>query len=239
MKKGIRVTALSTYYACAYKFKNAAYEVDIRNTYKWDILNAAATSQAPVDNIIDYYTKNISQDLKEAEVIKEVVPKVVEYIQECKDHYSFFAQERKFILPYNDEYYIEGTPDMYMCDDSWWGVVDLKFSTHSWFEHDESWSYNLQTYIYPLMVMEYYNVESCYFQYQVYDKNNGRWKKIWPKMRTREECREIVRYVMEKYIESEFTGEYNANKNRYCWFCPLKKDWSCPLWQKPSVETLL
>jgi hypothetical protein len=71
-----------------------------------------------VDAIIDFYTKNISQDLKEAEVIKEVIPQVVEYIQECKDHYSFFAQERKFILPYNDEYYIEGTPDIYLCDDA-------------------------------------------------------------------------------------------------------------------------
>jgi|GEM_PF-6490570 len=107
-------------------------------------------------------------------VLKDCCTQVAEYVKDMKKNTEEFSQERKFVLKYNREYYIEGTPDIYYKDADGWIVEDLKMSTHSRFEHEDSWIYNMQTYLYPLFVMEYYNVDECRFAYMVYDKGNGK-----------------------------------------------------------------
>lgn len=233
--KGIRVTTLSSFYTCAYKYKYDKSDIKVSDTYKWDILNAAAGSDYSVKPFIEYYKNNINPDLKLSVILQDCCDGVARYVREKKeDNPDLFVQERKFVIKYNDDYYIEWTPDLYYQNSEWqFFVEDLKMSTHDWYEHEDSRTYNMQTYIYPLMVMIYYGIDTCSFGYYVFDKKNGKWRLIGPRMRTREECETKLKEVMDMYIESEFTETYSPNKQRACWFCKLKE--VCPARNKSKI----
>lgn len=228
--KSIRVTSLSSVYACAFKYKNDTYDIDPAATFKWDIINAAATGDMGVEEFLDYYIEFINQDLKLKTVLKWCINEAVKHIYHLKEETEQFAQERKFIIKFWD-LYIEGTPDIYyQTKEGNWVVEDLKMSTHSWFAHEDSWTYNLQTYIYPYFIMEYYKVDEVEFQYAVFDKNNGRKKIVGPRKRTRQECFDVISNAIAILEEAELTGEYKPNVQRNCFFCKLKP--ICPAYNK-------
>jgi len=73
---------------------------------------------------------------------------------------------------YDDNFWIEGVPDVYTIhapDEEGIEIdnYDLKCSTWSWYTGDEMWDLNLQTYIYPLMLMTVYKKDRCRFTYVV------------------------------------------------------------------------
>jgi len=82
--------------------------------------------------------------------------------------------------------------------------------------------------------MEYFGVDEVMFAYTVFDKKNGN-KKIIPKehiKRTRKEVKQVISDAVGILDEAELTGEYKPQKNRLCFFCPLKP--TCPLYNKQT-----
>jgi len=232
--KSIRVTSLGSVYACAFKYKNDTYDIDPAATFKGDIINAAATGSMGVEEFIEYYTSHISEDLKLKIILRECSKAASLHIDGLKATYEKFAQERKFIIKFGDMY-IEGTPDIYYCmEDGKWMIEDIKMSTHSWFQHEDSWTYNLQTYIYPYFIMEYYGVDECSFQYCVFDKGNAKKKIIGPRLRTRAECEQVIWEAIAILEEAELTGERPTRVQRTCFFCKLKP--ICPAYNKKATD---
>lgn len=62
---------------------------------------------------------------------------------------------------YNRDIIVTGTPDIQYKNDELdlWCVEDLKCSTHSWYSGNEMRDFNMQTYVYPLFVMNYQGVD--------------------------------------------------------------------------------
>ena len=116
-------------YTCAYKYKYDKYEPNPANTFKGEIVNAAAGSMDSIEEILEYYNKNINTDFRELEAIKLSCIGVREHINELKETTERFRQERKFGIRWND-LYIDGTPDLCYKKDGIWYVEDIKMSTH-------------------------------------------------------------------------------------------------------------
>lgn len=171
----IRTTGLSSIYTCAYKAKNEPYQADPRNTYHGDLVNIAANSQGDFDSFFKFYREHINGDIGLETTLKMCMQLARDYITKLKGKYTEVFQESKMYYRYNDSLWIDGTPDIhyYNHEKDMWIVEDLKTSTFSYYEGDDMWNFNMQTYVYPLMVMKRNNVDKCGFRYVVLDKKKG------------------------------------------------------------------
>ena len=81
---------------------------------------------------------------------------------------------------------------------------------------------NMQTYIYPLMIMKVWGLNKCSFTYIVGDKKNGKLKRE-TKIRTLQECEEMARIAIEDYLQNNLLEDYPARENKLCAFCSFGK----------------
>lgn len=228
----IRTTGLWSFWTCWFKYKNDEYKPDPKNTYHGDLLNIWVTWRGDYEPLLQYYVDNINPDLGFKFNLWILMGKARKFIEQelAKDQWVY--QEAKMYLKRDADLWIEGVPDVYtvhQADEEWIEVdcYDLKCSTWSWYTGDEMWDLNLQTYIYPLMIMNVYKKDVCRFSYLIGDKNNGKMK-MESRIRTREECETLLKDVVSKYKEAQLLEKYDTRKNKLCSFCSLKS--SCPQW---------
>lgn len=227
----IRTTQLWSFWTCAYKAKNEPYVANPKNTYHWDLLNVGVTStKGDFEPLLNYYVENINPDLWFKMNLKLLMEKAGKFIdtEKAKDQSVF--QETKLYLKRTEDVRIEWVPDVFTIhapDEEWIEIdnYDLKCSTRSWYTWDEMWDLNLQTYIYPLMLMNVYKKDKCRFSYVIWDKWNGKMKKEF-RIRTKQECEAKIEEVMLMYSRANMFEEYPTRKNKLCMFCSLKG--KCP-----------
>lgn len=237
----LRTTGLTASYTCPYKAHNDVYQADPKNTYHWDMFNIGVTStNANFEPLIRYYSQNINPDFKMANALKELMEKIKVFIKirkaDWEKNWTQIFQECKMYHRYNQEIWIEWIPDIfeiYKQPDEDWCIAhcyDLKCSTHTWYSWDDMWNLNLQTYLYPLMIMNVWGLDKCKFTYIVWDKWNAKLKRE-SVVRTLAECNAKVTEAIEDYIKNKMLDDYPARENKLCMFCGFGKkwDWSCPL----------
>ena len=237
----LRTTGLTASYTCPYKAHNDVYQADPKNTYHWDMFNIGVTStNANFEPLVRYYSQNINPDFKMATALKELMEKIKVFIKirkaDGEKNWTQIFQECKMYHRYNQELWIEWIPDIfeiYKKPDEDWCIAhcyDLKCSTHTWYSWDDMWNLNLQTYIYPLMIMNVWGLDRCKFTYIVWDKWNAKLKRE-SVVRTLAECNAKVTEAIEDYLKNKMLDEYPARENKLCMCCGFGKkwDWSCPL----------
>lgn len=238
----LRTTGITASYTCPYKAHNDVYQADPKNTYHWDLFNVGVTStNANFEPLLKYYAKHFNPDFKLNQCLKDLMEKAKIFIKikrwEAEQKGVEVYQECKMYYKYSNDIIVEWVPDIYEVfkdnpdeDGCKAHCYDLKCSTHSWYSWDEMWNLNLQTYIYPLMIMDVYELDKCKFTYIVWDKWNGKLKKE-TKIRTFAECVEKTREAVEDYLKNKMLDDYPARENKLCMFCNFGKkgDWTCPL----------
>lgn len=228
-RKVLHVTSLTKFNVCPFNYKHDKDEVKVDSTYKWDILNIAVLNpNVGIWPFMNWYLKNVDWDFKTSMVMHDVVTKAREYIKEVKKEAKKNVwQECKMVIRYLD-YDIVGTPDFVYKDKSWYHIVDFKFSTHSYYMHEDVMKYDMQAVIYPLMVMEVLDpeCEKVSFTFRVYDKWNGNVKENTREI-TKQEARDRFKDVMLRYMRSTAFDEYPSCQQRKCYgMCSLKD--KCP-----------
>lgn len=244
-----RVTSLTSDYTCAFKAHNEEYIPNLLNTHHGDIMNSFANGKwtAMLAAHLRNYTENLNPDMKIAHTLAICGDKIQTYIKKLRDTYDEVLQEAQMFLNYWKDIQITWTPDIQYFNDEidLYCCEDIKTSTHTWYSWDEMRDLNMQTYIYPLFMMNYYGVNEVWFRYVVADKNTGKIK-TEPKsqkdsnnkainsrenyvIRTRSECEAKLKEVMEDYVlPYVIFGELKARRNKLCNFCQFK-DTICPL----------
>lgn len=245
----LRTTGITGFYTCPYKAKNEPYNPNPNNTYHGDLLNIGVTStNADFEPLLKYYANNINPDYKSNIVLKELMEKVKEWIRrervKAVERWDQLYQETKLYYRFNREVWIEWQPDVFVIhkepdeDLVQAHCYDLKCSTHSRYSWDEMWDLNMQTYIYPMMIMQVFGFTECKFTYIVWDKKSGKLKQE-TKIRTLSECKKKIDEVMEDYLQNNLTENYPARENKLCAFCSFwaKGDKTCPLIKarKPKI----
>ena len=238
----IRTTLLSSFNTCGYKFANDVYDPNPSKTYHWDMFNIWATSRGDYTPLLNYFVENINSDLKfklNLETLMSKSRKFIDSLLDAKlddgsDYKNQVFQEAKMYLKYDNDLWIEWVPDVYtLHQPDQEGIeidnYDLKCSTWSWYTGDEMWDLNLQTYIYPLMLMNVYKKDRVRFSYFIWDKWNWR-VKLESRIRTKEECEAKLNQVVSELRQSRLFGNFEAKKNKLCNFCELK--WQCPLFNR-------
>lgn len=232
-KINLHVTQLTRLMMCAYerKYESTDY-LDPSITYPWDMLNIAVLSKSDPKPFLDYYIKHMNGDFKLAQVSKKVFSDAKELISLTNETYDIVYQEAKMVYKYNDDINIVGSPDLQFYDkkiDERF-MRDLKFSKHSYYGKKEIWEYDAQPYIYPLMMMEYHNIEKEEVNawFRCFDKNTWNMKEF-DKPVTKKECLEYLDTVMGIYIE---WMEMDIWESPVChsfshkrWWCPSKRWW--------------
>lgn len=252
-----RVTQLTSDYTCAYKAHNEPYVPDLMKTHHGDIMNSFANWQwmKMLAAHIKNYTENLNPDMKAWHTLMICWEKIQNYIKKLKDTYENVLQEAQMFIWYGKDIQITGTPDIQYLNDEidLYCCEDIKTSTHSWYSWDEMWGLNMQTFFYPLFMMNYYGVDEVWFRYVVADKNTGKIKTEPPSqkddnnkpinsrlnyvIRTRKECEAKLKEVMEDYIMPYVIfGTLQARRNKLCTFCQFK-DTTCPLKSAFSVKS--
>lgn len=249
-----RVTELTSIYTCAYKWKNEPYVPDLSKTRHWDLMNAYINWKWKklLGRLIDQYIEDINKDIKMWHTLKIWWDKIQQYRDMVWELYDEVLHEAALAMKYDSEHTITWVPDLHyynhvidlLC------IEDLKTSTHSWYTWEEMFTLNLQTYLYPLMAMVAYEkiypwLNECWFRYVVVDKNSGKIKTEPPSqkddegksiqsksnyiIRTRKECEDKLKEVMEDYIVPYLLfWDTPARKNKLCTFCSFR-DTTCPL----------
>ena len=252
----LRTTGITACYTCPYKAHNDVYQPDPKNTYHWDMFNIGVTSRnANFTPLLKHYANQINPDYKLNQTLRELMEKAKVFIklreEEAYKNWTELYHECKIYYKHNNDIIIEWIPDIFEIykepDEDWIYAhcYDLKCSTHSWYTGDDMWNLNLQTYIYPLMIMYIWGKEywiekfsKCKFTYIVWDKTNGKLKKE-SVIRTLPECVAKVNEAIQEYIQNKLMDEYPAKENKLCAFCAFgaKGDKTCPLIQakKPKI----
>ena len=237
----LRTTGITAFYTCPYKAHNDVYQPDPKNTYHGDMFNIWVTStNADFGPLLQYYARQINPDYKLNQALKDLMEKIKMFIKlrkaEAEKNWTQIYQECKMYYRHNQEVWVEWVPDIfeiYKEPNEDWCIAhcyDLKCSTHSWYTWDDMWNLNLQTYIYPMMIMDVWGLDKCKFTYIVWDKWNGKLKKE-SVIRTLAECKNKVREAVDDYIHNKLMDEYPARENKLCMFCSFgaKGDKTCPL----------
>lgn len=237
----LRTTGITACYTCPYKAHNDVYQPNPKNTYHWDMFNTWVTStNADFGPLLQYYARQINPDYKLNQALKDLMDKIKMFIKlrkaEAEKNGMQIYQECKMYYRHNQEIWVEWTPDIfeiYKEPDEDWCIAhcyDLKCSTHTRYTWDDMWDLNLQTYIYPMMIMNVWGLDKCKFTYIVWDKWNGKLKKE-SVIRTLAECKNKVNEAIDDYIHNKLMDEYPARENKLCMFCPfgVKGDKTCPL----------
>jgi len=225
----IHVTSLTSFIQCPFKFKNDEYSPDIAETYPGDMLNIAVNSNGPTDAYFTWYMANFSVDFKQIHMMKKAHAEARKYVENLKkDNYVY--QEAKHYLKWMDEM-IVGSTDLVIIprdfdrnnpkEDVFISVEDLKFSTHAYYIDGNLFDYDAQSFVYPLMLMDYYKVDKIEFSFVCWDKAKGSMKKATI-IRCRSECQEYVDRTMTKYLECNMLGEYPRHNNKFCEGCQFK-----------------
>ena len=226
MQPPIHVTTLSKVIQCPYNFKHAEYNIDIAKTIPWDTLNISVLSNGPIDRYIQRYQDNFTVDFKQIQMMIKSFKEARDYVKDLKTD-NFVYQEAKHYIKWND-YMIVWSTDLMIAPTLVWNIFrveDLKFSTHDYYMKPELMEYDAQSFIYPLMAMDYHKVDEVEFSFVCRDKKKGTMKKNTI-IRHRQECQDYLDKVMMLYTECEALGERPRCHNTFCEWCPLK-DW-CP-----------
>lgn len=253
----VRVTSLTAFNMCAYSFKNAEYNPSLKDTYRWDLLNIAASTTHNTQKVwmfLKWYIDTFKPTLKEIDIIWEVMNKWRFYLSRLRmrtkpdiwkeeDGKIYWVyQECKMMYKYSEDCMITWQPDLFYYNDweftneDWTPkpmrvVEDLKFSTKTWYSNPDIIKYDCQIVIYPLFVMDRFWVDEVMFRHKLYDKTNGKDYYLNPTIITREYAESFVKDVVDRYILSHEIDDFEPNENPKCWFCDFKKDWTCPLWR--------
>lgn len=245
----LRTTGVTAFYTCPYKAHNDVYQPDPKNTYHWDMFNIWVTSRnADFGPLLRYFAQNINPDYKMNQSLKDLMEKIKMFIklreEEAYKTGTQIFQECKMYYRHNQEIRVEWVPDIFEIykepDEDWClaHCYDLKCSTHTRYTWDDMWNLNLQTYIYPMMIMNVWGLKKCKFTYIVWDKWNGKLKKETV-IRELAECVNKVREAIDDYIRCKLMDDYPARENKLCLFCAfgVKGDKSCPLisWKAPKI----
>lgn len=232
----IRVTGLTSFYTCAYKYKNEPYEPNPANTFHWDVVNISVNSKWSVQKFIDFRSSNLQWSISLKYNLEIITWKATKLIDELYSKYTNVYQEAKMYWKRGEDLWLEWTPDViYFNEWETINVLDWKCSTHSWYSGDEMWDLNLQTYIYPFFVMKYFDTKEVIFSYVIFDKNTSKVKKE-SRTRTLEECEAKIKEAVDMYTEAQLVEEWKPKENKLCMFCSLKKAGKCPLFGGRKVE---
>lgn len=77
------------------------------------------------------------------------------------------------------------------------------------------WDLNLQTFLYPLMLMNRFEEDIARFTYLVGDTKSGKLK-METRIRTREECENKLTEAMNLYREAQLFDERPTRRNKLC-----------------------
>jgi len=140
-----------------------------------------------------------------------------------------------------------------MDDENVLHIEDFKHSTLSWYDHPDTWEFEMQNLVYPIMankVLKASNIvpSKIVFTYLVFDKGNYKnsaFDKYYRERLTREinieQGEAKLANIMEEYIMADNLGNvcpelYYPNKNNMCNFCKLKAQ--CPLYQREYTVSM-
>jgi len=225
----VHVTMLTRFNKCPADFMYSESKPLLKYTYKGDILNTAVLSLGKLGPWVKRYSKYITSDFKELEKLKKVIldarwyaylkREMIKDMVESWVEDAGFRQETKMILPWSDDLAVVGSVDFLWNEWQWFVVEDFKYSTHSWYSDEELLAKDCQKVIYPLMVMNYFDVDEVLFRFKVWDKKNLKVKNCWEEMMKRKYCEEYVDDVLTRYVKAHKNDEFPACNGFKCFYC--------------------
>jgi len=230
----IHVTWLSAFNACPYLSSQPMQPLHPEKTYRWDMLNVVVCSwdETLISPFVKRFAKNIGFDFKEIEITKLIYQEAKKKIIDIKSKHKQVYQEAKMYYKYSEEYFVCGTPDIFFYDEEkqLWCIRDWKFSTHSRYWNEDVTKTDMQKVIYPLMVMQYMEVQEAEFAFRCYDKKTWKLGEFASKI-TYDEAKKQADKVIAEYIMSKEFGEFEPRACNKCHgMCSVGMK-NCPLYK--------
>ena len=126
---------------------------------------------------------------------------------------------------------MEGTADLVFKRDwvKWYIIWDIKTSRVEWKE----WTLDgkLQRFIYTYMVGQKVGFDNIlWFEYMIFTKHkHPRYQCLGTYNLTQDFLESTIKSKIIAYIYALDHDKWPAIQNKYCWFCPLKKEKKCPI----------
>lgn len=242
--KQLHVTSLTKFNKCPADYMYNQSQPELNMTYKGDILNTAVNSLWPLWPWVKRYCKHIDSNIVELERLKKVILEARGYaylmkamIQDKVDQGAAYYQETKMVIPYSSDFCIVGSVDFVynnlqehtLADGSkftWWVVEDFKYSTHKRYSDEKILQFDCQRVVYPLMLMNYLEIDEVLFRFNVWDKSNTKQKYCGEKIMKKDYCVAYLDDVMKRFIAADKAKHYPAcnSWDPICFYCKENRD---------------
>lgn len=227
-------TEMNYFKKCPRKYKEDNSLFDMRNSYHWNLFDAARNSDWDLSPHIDYFLENMTSDamikgsitkLQMRRYLETGISNIRKDIAKIKSKYKPYMQLTMF-MPYSDRI-IVGTPDIYYhkTDEDIYIVMDCKGSMIWLYNTDETWT-SMQPPVYCKFVMDRHKVDTVKFAYYVVNKWS--WEiKLESRIYTRELCEQMIDECVTAYDYAKNFDEYLPRQSEHCHFCKVID--TCPL----------
>lgn len=207
----------------------------MRNSYHWDLFDAAWASDGDMTPHINNFLENMTSEamlkwkvtkLQMRRYLENGISNIRKDIARIRKKYKPYLQTKMFMYHKSDRI-IVGTPDIYYhkTEDDIYVVMDCKWSMIWLYNKDETWI-SLQPPVYCKFVMEIHKVEEVKFAYYVVDKRTGSIR-LESKLFTRELCDQMIDQCIVEYDYARQFDDYKPRESVQCQYCPLRS--TCPL----------
>ena len=224
----LRPSSLWSFMACPFKYKYSVFDWNPKDLYFGSLLHAAAR-WLDVAVLFEDYIRQLNPDLRVKKKFESLLKLAKEEYLDNKDYIVLDETELLCIEEFWDKQVdFWGTPDRVLYKDWKYFVDDFKTSSSfAWYENENMREIQAQPFLYSYMFMKIYKIKDITFRFIVFSKSN--WlKRIFEKQYTFKEVEQEKNKLIEKYLEAESSGQWDAKSNPYCFFCPLK-EWFCPI----------
>ena len=232
--KQMRASSLSIFNACPYKFHNDTFSIDPKITYFWTLIHYLIRDKNIKDVMLDYYSNNINPDLQLERIWHKLVDNACEYVNSIEwEKLEEFPMLYKLPFWYDDNWWLEGTADLIVITSSWKiKIYDYKTAnTSSWYDWEDIWNETPQGKIYAFLAWKIFWAYEIEFTYIVLEKKN-QWKlTTYSKVYNIKKIEKEILELTDRYIQNDMIEDYDATPCRFCFFCPFKKDWTCPAYK--------
>lgn len=236
-----RVTMLESYYACPQKFHEEPWTDDIKKTiamYTWDIWHIAHQYPSLARKMAVHFCKNVVKDLTGTcdnillWQLNQIIDIAEKYIATYKERWTDLNYEIK-LNKATGGLFVTWSSDCVLTHSDWtMEIHDYKITkSKAWYE---DWSEKLQPIAYSNFIMTLFDLEKIDFSYIIYEKKATVQVHKITKTFSKEETEEKLQNIAEEYISAEDSGLYFPKRNKFCFFCSLKKEWRCELYKDNS-----
>ena len=231
---------MNSFKKCPRKYKYDDSLFDMRNSYHWDIFDAAWNSDWDLSPHINHFLKNMTSDamlkwrvtkLQMRRYLEEGVKNIRADKARIKSKYNWYFQTKMFMRW--GERIIVWTPDIYYYkpEEDLWIVMDCKWSSIWLYNNDET-RISLQPPVYCRYVMEIHGVSTVKFAYYVVNKRTGDIK-LESRTYTKEMCDAMIDECLSEYDYARTFDIYNPRESVQCRYCNIQN--KCPLWKGREI----